>query len=283
LIFGLLANPSERTQLPSLILLRRARRYATYEPRVWWFEVFETMRRLTLTGGQVFLAPGTEAQIILNIIICIGSMRVYAEYTPFKSSANNSLAETAQWQLFATMLAALMIRVDAVGEDGYSKAAFDFFLAFFQFLAPALLIFQLVTQAKTLAQGELVELDDNSGDLSVFGALDTVTEKANSLDTDEEVHTGARGEFALNQKITRVRVGEGVKKVGASAFNFCSRLEEFDMGSAEVVGERAFFKCTSLKEVKLSMRLRSVERSAFQFCKSLTRVAVPDSLRSIGP
>ncbi|GMI29534.1 hypothetical protein TeGR_g14465, partial [Tetraparma gracilis] len=138
-------------------------------------------------------------------------------------------------------------------------------------------------RAKTMAQGELAELDDNNGELSVFDALDTVTEKANSLDTGEKVHSGARGEFALNQTITRVRVGEGVKKVGASAFNFCSRLEEFDMGSAEVVGERAFFKCSSLKEVKLSMSLRSVERSAFQFCNSLTRVAVPDSLRSIGP
>ena len=134
-----------------------------------------------------------------------------------------------------------------------------------------------------LTQGNFTELDDNSGDLSVLDALDTVTEKANSLDTGEKVHTGARSEFALNQKITRAKVGDGVKKVGASAFNFCSRLEELDMGSAEVVGERAFFKCSSLKEVKLSMRLRSVERSAFQFCKSLTRVAVPDSLRSIGP
>ena len=82
-------------------------------------------------------------------------------------------------------------------------------------------------------------MDDNSGDLSVLDASSVVTEKANSLDTSEKVHTGARSEFALNQKITRARVGDGVKKVGGSAFNFCSRLEEFDMGSAEVVGEQS--------------------------------------------
>ncbi|GMI20483.1 hypothetical protein TeGR_g13545, partial [Tetraparma gracilis] len=131
--------------------------------------------------------------------------------------------------------------------------------------------------------GDAVELEDNSGDLSVLDASSVVTEKANSLDTSEKVHTGARSEFALDQKITRAKVGDGVKKVGGSAFNFCSRLVDFDMSEAEVVGERAFFKCTSLREVKGSPRLRSIEGSAFQFCNSLTRVTVQDSLKSIGP
>ena len=126
-------------------------------------------------------------------------------------------------------------------------------------------------------------MEDNSGDLSVLEASSVVTEKANSLDTSEKVHTGARSEFALDQKITRAKVGDGVKKVGGSAFNFCSRLVDFDMSEAEVVGKRAFFKCTSLREVKGSPRLRSIEGSAFQFCNSLTRVTVQDSLKSIGP
>ena len=110
------------------------------------------MRRLTLTGGQVFLAPGTTSQILLNMMICIGSMRVYAEYTPFKTSANNLLAETAQWQLLATMLAALAIKAGAVDDDEYNMTAFDFFLALLQFIAPTLLVFQLGTQAKAMVE-----------------------------------------------------------------------------------------------------------------------------------
>ncbi|GMI38151.1 hypothetical protein TeGR_g7086, partial [Tetraparma gracilis] len=49
--------------------------YAAYEPKCWWFEVFETLRRLLLTGGQVILNQGTPSQIVLNLIICIFSMK----------------------------------------------------------------------------------------------------------------------------------------------------------------------------------------------------------------
>lgn len=142
---------------------------------------------------------------------------------------------------------------------------------------------RLLVFSNSFAQGEFTELEDNSGDLSLLDAADAMAEKANSLDTREMVHNGARSQFALNQKITTAKVKDGVKEVGGSAFNFCSRLVDFDMGETEVVGERAFFKCTSMKEVELSERLRSIERSAFQFCNSLTKVVVPDSLKSIGP
>ena len=142
---------------------------------------------------------------------------------------------------------------------------------------------RLLVFSNSFAQGEFTELEDNSGDLSLLDAADAMAEKANSLDTREMVHNGARSQLALNQKITTAKVKDGVKEVGGSAFNFCSRLVDFDMGETEVVGERAFFKCTSMKEVELSERLRSIERSAFQFCNSLTKVVVPDSLKSIGP
>ena len=37
--------------------------YESYEPKFWWFEIFETGRKLCLTGFLVFLAPGTTAQV----------------------------------------------------------------------------------------------------------------------------------------------------------------------------------------------------------------------------
>ena len=52
--------------------------YGSYEPKYWWFEVFETLRKLALTGFLVFLAPGTAAQVSFSMIMCIGAMRVYA-------------------------------------------------------------------------------------------------------------------------------------------------------------------------------------------------------------
>ena len=75
-----------------------------YEPNVWWFEVFETCRRLLLKGGQVLLNPGTPSQIVLNMIVCLFSMKVYAVYMPFVNSKSDRLAEIVQWQLFFTTL-----------------------------------------------------------------------------------------------------------------------------------------------------------------------------------
>ena len=71
--------------------------FEAYEPRCWWFEVFETLRRLILTGGQIFLKPGTASQIILNILICMVSMRIYAKFEPFIDFNHDRLAEAAQW------------------------------------------------------------------------------------------------------------------------------------------------------------------------------------------
>jgi hypothetical protein len=113
--------------------------YAAYEPSCWWFEIFETCRRLLLTGGQVLLQPGSPTQIVLNLVICIFSMRVYALYKPFVSGKSDKLAEVAQWELFFTILAALCIKVDIDDDDGYNRKAFDGFLVSLQFIIPLLL------------------------------------------------------------------------------------------------------------------------------------------------
>ncbi|GMI31435.1 hypothetical protein TeGR_g2949 [Tetraparma gracilis] len=116
--------------------------YAAYEPSCWWFEVFETLRRLLLTGGQVILNQGTPSQIVLNLIICIFSMKMYATYSPFVNAKADKLAEIAQYQLFFTMLAALCIKVDISKEDNYNKRMFDGALAGLQFMGPVLLVAQ---------------------------------------------------------------------------------------------------------------------------------------------
>jgi len=70
--------------------------YGSYEPKCYWFEVFETLRKLALTGGLVFLKPGTGSQIIMSMILCLGSMRVYAGYKPFIENKVDTFAEVSQ-------------------------------------------------------------------------------------------------------------------------------------------------------------------------------------------
>jgi hypothetical protein len=134
-------DEKEHTRLSRMKFL-----YAAYEPQCWWFEVFETYRRLLLTGGQVLLSPGTPSQIVLNLIICVVSMRTYAAYKPFVSEKADKLAEVVQFQLFFTMLAALCIKVNLDDLDDYNADLFDSVITCLQFMGPALLFYQAYVQ-----------------------------------------------------------------------------------------------------------------------------------------
>ena len=129
--------------------------YGAYEPRCYWFEVFETLRKLALTGGLVFLKPGTASQIMMSMILCLGSMRVYSGYKPFVEDKIDTFAEVAQWQLFFTMFAALAIRVDVDGESLQDRYSFDVMLVILQFIAPFIIVvhyfvFEARDDSKTL-------------------------------------------------------------------------------------------------------------------------------------
>ena len=99
-------NEEEDPTLKSLAFL-----YAAYEPKRYYFECFETLRKLALTGFLVFLVPGTAAQIVISMLMCMFSMRVYAGYKPFIKVSNDRFSEVAQWQLYFTMLGALAMKV----------------------------------------------------------------------------------------------------------------------------------------------------------------------------
>ena len=50
--------------------------------------------------------------------MCLAATRVYSGYKSFALSANDTITETAQWQLFFTMYATLAIRDNYNGGEG---------------------------------------------------------------------------------------------------------------------------------------------------------------------
>jgi len=114
--------------------------YSSYEPRCWWFEIFETIRRLTLTAGVTFMDEKTGANILFSIIICLISMRIYSGFKPFLEDKTDRLAEMMQWQLLFTMLAALALKVNLAGESQQDKKYFDVMLVLLQFGAASFVL-----------------------------------------------------------------------------------------------------------------------------------------------
>ena len=113
--------------------------YESYEPKYWWIEIFETMRKLSLTGFLVFIAPGTTAQVVVSLVMSMVSLFVYAITKPFIDDFNNYLALVANWQLVLTLVCALAIKVNMDGINQKDQASFDAFLTAIQFV-PVLLL-----------------------------------------------------------------------------------------------------------------------------------------------
>lgn len=49
-----------------------------YEPRAFWFEVMECIRRLALSSMLILIRDGSAARTVVALFICLGTMRLYA-------------------------------------------------------------------------------------------------------------------------------------------------------------------------------------------------------------
>lgn len=110
--------------------------YKNYQPQTYDFEVFETLRKLMLTGDLVFLKPGTGAQICMSMLMCLAAMRVYAAKKPFIEDNIDVVSEAAQLQLFFVMFSALAMRVDLDCESLQDQKAMDYTVLAIHGLAP---------------------------------------------------------------------------------------------------------------------------------------------------
>ena len=72
----------------------------SWEQRVYWWEVFEVIRRLMLSGVLVLFGPGSAIQSAMSILICLASIKAYSLYAPFREDDDDYLQELSQWQLF---------------------------------------------------------------------------------------------------------------------------------------------------------------------------------------
>ena len=178
--------------------------------------MFETLRRLLLTGGQIILNPGTPSQIVLNLIICMFSMNTYKTYMPFNSTKANKLAEITQWQLFFTMLAALCIKVDISEEDNYNKRMFDLCLSGLQLTGPVLLVYQGFVQGG--AKGAVLNTE-------VGGAMDDVRAMARSYSDAK----GAAKELG--------GLGGSMRQLRAMSSGFGKSFRKADLGGGGGQGE----------------------------------------------
>ena len=71
---------------------------SSYGRRVYWYEVIETLRRISLSGLLVLFRAGSVKQIAIGCIFSSFYLRVDTFYVPRKDDETNKLAEICAWQ-----------------------------------------------------------------------------------------------------------------------------------------------------------------------------------------
>ena len=95
--------------------------WGSYRPCAWWFEIFECVRRLALTGALVFVHQGSETQIATGCMICIVAALVFALVWPYATFRDNVLGMLSHCQLIGTLFSAMMYKVSENASLAYDK------------------------------------------------------------------------------------------------------------------------------------------------------------------
>lgn len=131
--------------------------HSTYKDEFWWWETYDSIRRLSLTGITVVILPGSAAQCAFGVILSQVHLKIYTTSRPFIDNEDNVFAELAQYTILATYFAALLLRVDVGTDSATDKAIFGWLL-----LAVNLLVLVLGVTPPLLEFYATTRNDENS-------------------------------------------------------------------------------------------------------------------------
>jgi hypothetical protein len=91
--------------------------FDSYKPEFWWFEVFETSRRLAMTGILGAIAPGSDSQLAAGMLMSVGGAIIYGIAWPFLETKDNFLAVLANVEIYCVLLTSMVMKHGGAGSD----------------------------------------------------------------------------------------------------------------------------------------------------------------------
>ena len=102
--------------------------------KVYWFEVFECVRKICLIGLPIFFEPGSSAQLITGLLVCFLSYGMYSSYEPYIKDSDDLLAKVCQVSLFFSLVSSIALKM----EPDKSTEALEGLLVFMLMVPPVL-------------------------------------------------------------------------------------------------------------------------------------------------
>jgi len=83
---------------------------APYDYECYWFEMFECLRKVALTGITTFLPRGSLGQLVLGLVLCVVLSWCYHNWKPYKIPENDALAQLCQAVVFFVMVSKIIVQ-----------------------------------------------------------------------------------------------------------------------------------------------------------------------------
>ena len=87
--------------------------------------------------------------------------------------------------------------------------------------------------------------------------------------------------FSDNKSITSVVIPSTIERIDG-LFSNCTRLANVTLGDLETIGEYAFNYCPSLSRIVIPNSVTAIGEGAFENCTGLTSIGIPNSVTEIG-
>eukprot|EP00966_Prymnesium_polylepis_P333972 7389377-Prymnesium_polylepis.2 len=101
---GLMAEIAALPQQPRLLT-------AGYEMRVYWFELFECVRKILLVGIPGLFNKGSGQQLSYGLIVCTTTFGAYTHFKPFKEDEDDWVNIIGQVQVFIVLINAVLEKI----------------------------------------------------------------------------------------------------------------------------------------------------------------------------
>lgn len=88
--------------------------------------------------------------------------------------------------------------------------------------------------------------------------------------------------FSDFQNLYSITLPVSLTKIGNETFKNCPKLKSIDLKSVKVIGEKAFYGCTSLSEVNFGENIGYLPNAVFLNCISLANIILPKNIAYIG-
>ena len=88
-----------------------------YEPRCYYLEFVEVVRRVFFTALLAAIDPESKLQLALALFVSFIYLEAYTEFRPFLKSDDDTVATIAAWSIVITLMVCFMIRTETSLHD----------------------------------------------------------------------------------------------------------------------------------------------------------------------